>query len=252
MEKEGKYIYCIIDTGEAKKFGYIGIGGRGDELYTVCFNNISAVVSSSPLIKYSIAFENTYAHEKAIEEVMKTYTVLPVKFCTIAEDEAKLISILQKQYDDFEYLLNKFEDKKELGLKALFKQDNIYSDILEKYEEIKNLKTEIADKPLQSTYYQRIEIGKMIESALEKERKIHEAEVMDILSPLSVESKNNTTYGEMMFLNAAFLIENSMEPKFDEKVNELADKYGDKVKFRYIGTAPPFNFVNLVIETGIY
>ncbi|MEW6216025.1 MAG: GvpL/GvpF family gas vesicle protein [Nitrospirota bacterium] len=91
--KEGKYIYCIIAEGERKKFGSLGIGGIGNELYTVCFNDIAAVVSSSPIKKYPVSRENLIPHERAIEEVMKTHTVLPVRFGTIAEDEEKVKKI---------------------------------------------------------------------------------------------------------------------------------------------------------------
>ena len=120
--KEGKYIYCIIGAGVTKTFGSQGIGGRGDELYTICFDNIAAVVSNSPIINYSVSRENMLAHEKAIEEVMKEYTVLPVRFATIAEDEEKVKKILEKEYDRFKGLLNKIEGKKELGLKRCLKK----------------------------------------------------------------------------------------------------------------------------------
>ena len=92
--KEGKYIYCIIATKEPKTFGPLGIGDRKDELYTICLDGIAAVVSNSPIKSYSISRENMLAHERAIEAVMKEYTVLPVRFCTITEDEDKVKKIL--------------------------------------------------------------------------------------------------------------------------------------------------------------
>jgi hypothetical protein len=65
---EGKYIYCIIETkGKEERFGPLGIGVRGDELYTICFDNIAAVVSDAPIKKYSVARENLIPHEKAVE-----------------------------------------------------------------------------------------------------------------------------------------------------------------------------------------
>ena len=51
MEKEGKYIYCITGSNQFQSFGPLGIGGRGDEVYTICFNDIAAVVSNSPVKK---------------------------------------------------------------------------------------------------------------------------------------------------------------------------------------------------------
>lgn len=250
--KEGKYIYCIIELNQSKTFGPLGIGGRGDELYTVCFNDVAAVVSNSPIINYPVSRENTLAHEKAIEEVMKEHTVLPVRFATIAEDEEKVKRILEKEHDKFKDLLNEVDHKKELGLKAMFKEDVIYKDILEKYEDIRVLKEKVAALPPEKTYYQRMEIGKMVETALGKEKEIYKKDILDTLSPLAVDVKINNTYGELMIINGAFLVQKDREVEFDQKVNGLAQKYGEKVKFKYVGTLPPFNFVNLVIETGEY
>ncbi|NCO23939.1 MAG: gas vesicle synthesis GvpLGvpF [Candidatus Infernicultor aquiphilus] len=250
--KEGKYIYCIITTTVAKTFGSIGIGCRGDELYTICFQNIAAVVSNSPIIKYSISRENTLAHEKAIEEVMKEHTVLPVRFATIAEDEEKVKKILEKEYDRFVALLKDMKGKKELGLKAIFKEDVIYKYILEKYKDIERLKERVSALPPEKTYYQRMEIGKMVEAALQKEKEIHKKGILNTLSPLAVEVKNNNTYGELMIISAAFLVEKYREPEFDQKVNEYVNKYGNKINFKYVGTVPPFNFVNLIINTEEY
>jgi hypothetical protein len=55
-----------------------------------------------------------------------------------------------------------------------------------------------------------------------------------------------------MIINAAFLVEKAFEASFDQKVNELADQYADKMTLKYVGTLPPFNFVNIEINTGDY
>lgn len=250
--KEGKYIYCIIESNEAQSFGPLGIGNKGDELHTVSFNDIAAVVSNSPIKKYPVSRENLIPHERAIEEVMKAYTVLPVRFATIAEDEDKVKKILEKEHDRFVDLLKNLEGKKELGLKTIFKEDVIYKDILERYEDIGVLKGKIAALSPEKTYYQRMEIGERVKAALEKEKEKCKGDILNTLSPLAVEIKTNNTYGELMIINAAFLVEKHREAEFDQRVNELADKYGNKTKFKYVGTLPPFNFVNLVIETGKY
>lgn len=192
------------------------------------------------------------AHEKAIEQVMKEHTVLPVRFCTIAEDEEKVKKILEREHDRFIDLLKNIEGKKELGLKAVFKEDIIYKDILEKYEDIRLLKEKVAALLPEKTYYQRMEIGRMVEAALQKEKKIHKEDILNALSSLSVEVKINNTYGERMIINAAFLVEKHKEAEFDRRVNELGVRYSDKIKFKYVGTLPPFNFINLTINVGEY
>ena len=254
MQAEGKYIYCIIETkGQPQQFGPIGIGGRGDEVYAICFDDMAAVVSNSPIKKYSVARENLIFHECAIEEVMKTYGVLPVRFCTIAEDENKVRKILEKEHDRFFSLLKDMEGKKELGLKAVFKEEAIYKEILADYDEIRMEKEKMAKEPPSAHAHQKLmQIGKMVEAALEEEKAKWKEELLSGLVPLALEVKTNNTYGERMILNAAFLVEKTNEAAFDMRVNELAEKYGDKMTFKYVGTLPPFNFVNLTINVGEY
>lgn len=250
--KEGKYIYCIIAARIPKTFGPLGIGGRGDEIYTLCFNDIAAVVSNSLIKKYSFSRENLISHERAIEEVMRIYNVLPVRFATIAENEVKVKKILEREHDKFIDLLKNVKDKKEIGLKAIFKEEVIYKDILEKYEDVRALKEKVKTLSPEKTYYQRMEIGKMVETALEEVKEKYKEDILKALSSLAVEVKTNNTYGELMIINAAFLIEKCKEAEFDQNLNDLEDKYGDKIMFKYVGTLPPFNFVNLAIETSEY
>ena len=252
VSKEGKYIYCIIASKEAESFGPLGIGGRGDEMSTIVYGGIAAVVSDSPIISYAVSRENMLAHEKAIEEVMKEYTVLPVRFCTIAKDGDKVKKILEVEHDKFAESLKNIEGKKELGLRAIFKDDVIYREIAENYEDIKKLKKALLSEPPAKTYYLRVEVGRKVEAALQKEKDIYREEILTALSPLAQDTKVNATYGELMIISAAFLVKNAKESEFDRNVQALADKYGDKIKFKYVGTLPPFNFVNLVIETGRY
>jgi len=250
--KEGKYIYCIIDSDQPQSFGPLGIGGRGDEVYTICFDDIAALVSDAPLGKYRVSRENSLAHEKAIEAVMAEHTVLPVRFATVAEDEEKVKRILEKEHDRFKDLLDSTAGKTELSLKAIFKEEVIYKDIQQKYENIKLLKEKIAAIAPEKSHNQRMKIGEMVETALQQEKQIVEEDILNTLSPLAVEVKTNNPYGELMIINAAFLVEKEKEAEFDRQVQELVNKYGEKGNFKYVGPLPPFNFVNITINTEDY
>src|SRR2546430_11531120 len=41
----GVYVYCIIECSEPRDFGKIGIGGRGDDVFTVHYRGLAAVGS---------------------------------------------------------------------------------------------------------------------------------------------------------------------------------------------------------------
>ncbi|MBU4344604.1 MAG: GvpL/GvpF family gas vesicle protein, partial [Proteobacteria bacterium] len=63
-----------------------------------------------------------------------------------------------------------------------------------------------------------------------------------------VDVKENNLFGDSMLLNAAFLIDRSREKEFDFLVEDLVKKHEDRMAFKYIGPAPPFNFVNIVVK----
>ena len=251
IPKEGKYIYGIIRNSDPIDYGPIGMGKRADQVYGVTYNGITAVVSASPIIIYEARRINMITHEKVLEEMMKQFTVLPVRFSTISEhnDDAGILRIIEKDYKKFDEMLIKMEGKKELGLKILAKEAEIYESIIEKYDDIKALRGKLMNLPADKTHYQRVKIGEMVAAALKKETENYKNAILDVLSPLSEDVKVNDNYGEMMILNAAFLIKNTTEPTFDKVVNDLSEQYDRFMTFKYVGTLPLYNFVNLVINT---
>ncbi len=250
--REGKYIYCIIDSDEPRSFGPLGIGGRGDSLHSVCFKDISAVVSDAPLQKYRVSRDNSLSHERAIEAAMTDNAVLPVRFATVADNEAKVRRILEKDHDKFKDLLAGVRGKTELGVKAIFKEQVIYAYILETNAQIRAMKDKAALLPPDKAHLYLMEIGERVEKALCQEKDRVRDAILAMLSPMAVEVKTNALYGDMMILNAAFFVEKAREAEFDQTVQALDSTYNEMVTFRYVGTLPPFNFVNIQINTEDY
>ncbi len=249
MEAEGKYVYCIIESNEGRNYGPIGIGQRGDIVSTIGYNDISAVISSSPMTKYVINRENMTAHEKVIEEVMKEHTVLPVRFCTIASSAEDVRTLLRRRYSEFKGLLRDMDNKVEMGLKALWKDMNqIFLELGEKSQEVKGLKKKAEARSGKEDQNLKIALGKAVKEALEA-KKVREGEgILKTFKRTAIDVRTNDTFGDSMFLNAAFLIDRLREREFDYLVEDLVKQYEDRVNFKYVGPAPPFNFVNIVVK----
>lgn len=247
----GKYIYCIIENNHQKNFGPLGIGGGGDELTTVCCRDISAVVSNCSVKEFIVSRENTMMHEKAIEEVMKEHSVLPVRFSTIADGEKDIVEkVLVPRYDEFKDLLSWISDKAEIGIRAKWvDMDSVFKEILEGDAQIKELKEKIEKNgSAEKTFYERIDLGKLIEAKLKEKKENEKERVVEILKKEAVDYKINQVYGDDVILNSAFLVKKDNEPGFFSAVSKLQDEYGSKVQLKYVTGPPPFNFVNLVIK----
>ncbi|MEK6610427.1 MAG: GvpL/GvpF family gas vesicle protein, partial [Gemmatimonadota bacterium] len=120
MPDAAKYVYCIADLGPQRSFGPLGIGARGDEVTAIPYRDIAAVVSDSPRMRYRVNYENSAAHERAIEAVFAHHTVLPVRFGTLAEDDDDVRGMLELEYGEYRALLDRMRGKMEVGLKAVF------------------------------------------------------------------------------------------------------------------------------------
>ncbi len=248
---EGKYIYCIIESNHTKNFGKLGIGEREDELTTVSHKDISAVISDCHLKEFIVSRTNTMAHEKAIEEVMKEHAVLPVRFSTVADTREQIVEkVLAPRYDEFKKLLSWISDKEEIGVRARCTDMGvIFNEIVEEDEKIKELKEKIAKKgSAEKTYYERIDLGKLIEVRLKEKKEKEKNKIIDALKKKAEEHKINQVYGDDMILNGAFLVKKKDEKDFFSLVSKIQEGYGKKVQLKYVTGPPPFNFVNLVIK----
>ena len=249
MAKEGQYVYCIIESNEGRNFGPIGMGQRGDIVSTIGFNDISAVISSSPMTKYVINRENMTTHEKVIEEVMKDYTVLPVRFCTIAASAEEIRNLLRRRYSEFKGLLRDMDNKVEMGLKALWKDvSQVFHEIGEENKEVRKLKKKAEEKSEKGDNTLKITLGKTVKEVLENKKADEARSVVKMFKRTAIDIKANDVFGDSMFLNAAFLIDRTREKEFDFLVEDLVKKFDGRATFKYIGPAPPFNFVNIVVK----
>lgn len=251
MSKEGIYIYSIIAAAQRRDFGPIGIGQRSDTVYTLHYQDLAAVVSRSPIVQYAVTRENSLAHARVVEKAMEDGTVLPVRFCTIAESEEMIIEmVLKNRYQELMDLLQGMEGKIELGVRARWTDlDAIFAEVVAENKTIKELKEALLhEKNEQRKYAGKVKIGQLVQKALAEKKQTEAEELLAVLKPLSLACKENQIYGDMNLVNAAFLITREKESAFDGKMQELEKVYGERKKLKYIGPVAPYNFVEVVVN----
>lgn len=265
MEK-GSYIYCIIGASGRKKFTPLngkylirfsppGIGGREDEVYSTSYRDIAAVISDSPVMRYPISRENTVAHQKVLEELMKEFTVLPVKFGTVASGKDGVCAadrirgeVLKVRYEEFKELLVKMDNKLELGLKAIWTDmKTIFQEIVDENREIRKLRQKLFSKLVTQPFGEKATLGEMVMHTLERKKSKEERYILNALKENYLDKRINKVFGDKMITNLAFLVKKSKVEEFDRLVDKLDVTYDGRIKFKYVGPVPPINFVELVI-----
>ena len=242
----GKYVYCVIHADKALNFGPLGIGVEPAEVHTVNFKDIAAVVSDTPIAVHEPTRANVLAHERVNETVMRDHTVIPMSFGTVFKTRDDIHELLRSAYDAFKDVLVKMEDKLEFGLKVLWDRDLIVKELETENEDIRRLKSEITSQK-GSTYFARMQYGRLVDGALQARSELYVQEIFDALRPASVASRANRPIGDRMIMNAAFLVRRDKEGEFDRIVKQIGAK-NSQLTFKYTGPWPPYNFVNIRLK----
>jgi len=211
---EGRYVYGVIQTKEPMTFGKIGMGGSGELVYTVHHGDIGGVVSKSPVFIFDPTRENALAHEHVIETVMKGQTIIPMSFGTVFRTDDDIREVLKSIYPSLKDVLKQMANKLEFGLKVTWDRDQIIEELKRQHEDIHRFHQEITRKHLQSTYFARMQLGRMIDKALVERAADYVREIYEALRPVCVASRDNKPIGDKMIMNAAFLIHRDKESDF--------------------------------------
>ena len=252
MTEMGKYLYCIIPCKEDRTFDTIAIGSKDGVVQTVPHNGLAAVVSDSLAKHYESTRQNMVTHESVLETVMREFTLLPVRFGTIADSTSPVQDIqklLSSRVEEFDRLLRDMEGKVELGLKAFWRDEKaVFEEIVAENADIRRLRNLLSGKPPEATHFDRVRLGEMVKEALNRKRAREAARILQPLRRGAHSIRENEALGDRMVLNAAFLIDKSKEPEFDQTVTKLDEQFGERVVLKYVGLAPPYNFVNIVVD----
>src|SRR5579864_4138043 len=244
----GRYVYGIIQAGEPLSFGRSGLAGSSEQVYTVHYQDIAAVVSRTSVFIFDPTRENALAHEHVIESVMKTNTIIPMSFGTVFRTDDDIREVLKSIYGSLKDVLKQMGGKVEFGLKVTWDRDRIIEELKHEDDEIYRFQLELTKKHLQSTYFARMQLGRMIDKAMVERSALYVREIYEALRSVCVASRDNKPIGDKMIMNAAFLIEREHEADFDAAVNRVARKFGDRMNFKYTGPWPPYNFVNIRLK----
>ncbi len=253
MSKAEKYFYGIIDSDGHDRLSHPE-NRISEGIYTIPYQDISAVVSDSPKVDLARLAREALArlllnHQQVIEKIMGLeYAVIPVKLGSFAVDEAEVKAILQKGYALMRDIITRISDKIEIDLVATWSD---FASVLHEIGEdaaIKELKEKLLSMHEGITVEDQIKVGAMIKNVLDKKREDYVFLIQNTLDVMSHEFKVNDLMNDKTVINAAFLIDKDKYEDFEREVEELNIRCAEKLCFKLVGPLPPYSFYTLEIK----
>lgn len=249
MEQPAKqYLYCVIRAREPVAFSTAGMDGAA--VSTVTNGTLAAVVSETARDSCDFIREHLLTHQRVIEHVMRAgYDVLPFRFNSIASATTDIREkVLTAREQELVDTLATVERKVELGIRASWGDTSrVFREIVEEYPEIQRAKAYAQKRPGQ---FRVAAVGELVKRALDQKRAREAERILTPLRALATDFKERELQGgDAMICSSAFLVHRDREREFDARVQELV-RAGEPrgIRFKYFGSIPPFNFVELHLQ----
>ena len=253
---EGRYIYGIAACNRPVVLGRIGI--EGNEVYTISYKDLCAIVHNCPAVPYQSKDEGTVtdwvrAHQNVLDRAKDQLgPVIPMGFDVILQPRGAAASPDQVVSDwlkeDYERLcttMEKIKDKDEYGIQISHESGMAEKQILEQSEEIRRIKEVMATKAPGMAYMYRQKLEKAVKTEIEK---LATGWFKDFYSRLEkhtndiVVGKTKKLNGnKVMLLNLSCLVSKDKVDGLGEELEKINNTEGFSVHFT--DPWPPYAFV---------
>ena len=272
MNEKGKYIYGIINSNAQKSFNLDEIVTFEDvyptrspaevvdsskiynKAYTVVFQDIAAVVKDSEIVDYSHMPKDTLgrllvSHQQLIEKVMTKHSIIPMRLGTFAGSDEEVREILAKGYKTIKDILARSENCMEMDVVATLNDFNSFlREEVSEADEIKQFKQSLIGKKGGVTVDDQMRVGVLVKRYLDKKKAEYADQIQNALSEIAQNFKAHDLMDDTMVLNTAFLMDKNKQKDFEQKLDQINNRFEEKLNFRCVGPLPPYSFYTLEIK----
>ena len=266
---DGIWAYCVTAGDRDLPTGHSGVHPNST-LQRVEHGGLAALVSRVPLAQFGEeALRDNLndlewlervarAHEAVLEHALALTTIVPLRLCTIYEDESRVMRMLDQERDSLQAALDLLEGRQEWGVKVLVDRTSIEVAARSRSPEAAALEKDLESSSGGGAYIvqRRLEravrdvADRLIEALAED---VH-ARLQDFADDAVLNAPQNRDLsrheGEMV-LNAAYLVETEKVQGLRELVDELRERHSDVgARLDLTGPWPPYNFVSGTATQG--
>jgi hypothetical protein len=260
---KGRYVYGVAAWGREVRLGSIGI--EGSEVYTIPYEDISAIVHNCATEPYQSTDDEIVknwvrVHQSVLDAASRQLgIIIPLGFDTILQPKDDATSPdeivrdwLKSDYERLHKMMRKIDGKDEYGVQVSYEPILMVKQISEHSEEIRKVNKEMATKSPGITYMYKQKLERTVKA--ESERLADEwfrdfyGRIKEHTDDIVVEKTKRLNIGEVMLLNLSCLVARERVDSLGKELEKINNMDGFSVHFS--GPWPPYSFVAKPVVTA--
>jgi len=242
VARTATYVYGVVRASETPRIDAAGVG-RQAPVRTVTQGELTAIVSDVDAGFVEAGREDLERHMAILEQAALSATVVPMRFGTVMPDDGAVAEeLLGVRAADLDELLSGLDGRVELSLSGTY-EERIFGEVVAEEPEVAALRERVRGHDENATYYDRIRLGELVANAMAAKRRRDTDDVLAKLRPLADDVRVGDVAHERSVLSASFLVHRDRLPEFDRAAEEVAAQNRTRIRFRYAGPLPPYDFV---------
>jgi hypothetical protein len=242
------YVYAIARAGARPPDGLACVGNPDAALAMLDIGPLSAMVSPIDEPEVMAARRHMMAHTKALEAAMVETTLLPMRFGVVVDGPANIAAAIAPKTNDLLALLADLDGRIEAGVRASWSEAVLYREIVAKRPDIARRAETLAKVNATAAYYDRIELGREVDSAMAVKRFEEKKALMERLAPYAVRRADLKESDDMNVMNVALLVDRAREAELIAAIEAIDQEESERLRIKVVSPAPVYNFVKMRIE----
>lgn len=167
-----------------------------------------------------------------------------------ASEEAVARELLEEHREEFAQGLSELEGRGEFVVKGRYVEQAILGEVLSGSRQAARLREEIRGKDADATRDARIQLGEIINDAINAKRQEDTRVLGDRMADHCVASLVRDPTHERDAVHVAFLLDTSQENARERVIEDLAKAWAGRVEFRLLGPMAAYDFVTTTEPGG--
>ncbi len=186
---------------------------------------------------------NMLPYHTVLSEVMKTTTIVPMKFGYAAPGEEAVRNGVVVDRARIDELLDRVDGRVQMSLQIKWGVDNFFEQFVAMDADLRELRDEIFAAGDAPSFEEQFALGKMFAERMAVHRDEQERRIVEGLGPCFQDHRELAPRSEEMVADLAFLVDRDGVAAFTEQLHRTAEGFPDEYVFACRGPLAPFDFV---------